>query len=179
MSFQRKEVVDARPVGGNTKMDGKMQNGMPDGLRILAHVYLKTDAASGNRPGFRTDASISNTRNAGGRELQRWVPDAPDNTDGGLEASSNRGNGNGQWDQFAANKALFGVDTTYNENFYTTALDKNSSNYKSRAAAAERVAREIEGSVANNEHVAEERQMDFSGGNDRGGDEEDKWVCRI
>lgn len=41
-------------------------------------------------------------------------------------------------------------------------------------AAAERKAREIERSAAVTSHVAEERIMDFVGGDDRNGDEEDK-----
>jgi PAB1-binding protein PBP1 len=41
-------------------------------------------------------------------------------------------------------------------------------------AAAERKAREIERSAATTSHVAEERVMDYIGGDDRGADEEDK-----
>jgi len=57
---------------------------------------------------------------------------------------------------------------------YTTAIDKSHPQYKERMAAAERKAREIERSAAVTSHVAEERIMDFVGGDDRNGDEEDK-----
>jgi PAB1-binding protein PBP1 len=56
---------------------------------------------------------------------------------------------------------------------YTTQIDKSHPRYKERMAAAEKKAKEIEKSVASTSHVAEERVMDFVGG-DNGGDEEDK-----
>jgi PAB1-binding protein PBP1 len=57
---------------------------------------------------------------------------------------------------------------------YTTAIDKSHPQYRERMAAAERKAREIENSAAATSHVAEERVMDFAGGDDRNGDEEEK-----
>ncbi len=62
----------------------------------------------------------------------------------------------GDWDQFEANKKLFGVDSTYNEEIYTTKLDKSKLSSK-HAKAAERLAREIESSSSKNFHMAEER----------------------
>jgi PAB1-binding protein PBP1 len=101
--------------------------------------------------------------------------------DGGLEATApanSKGNGSG-WDQFAANERLFGLKTDYDENMYTTAIDRNHPNYKERMVNAEKKAREIERTVATTAHVAEERVMDFTGGKGDGEDEEDKWVARI
>jgi PAB1-binding protein PBP1 len=120
--------------------------------------------------GFRTDSAISSGRPAGERVLQRWQPDAPDKFDQSLEKSS----GTGTWDQFGANERLFGLKTDYDENIYTTQIDKSHPQYRERMAAAEKKAREIERSVASTSHVAEERIMDHAGGEDRGGDEEDK-----
>lgn len=98
------------------------------------------------------------------------MPDASDGFDQSLEKPS----GSGHWDQFAANEQKFGLKTDYDENFYTTRIDKSHPQYRERVAAAEKKAREIERSVATTSHVAEERVMDHAGGDDRGGDEEEK-----
>ncbi|OAA55844.1 pab1-binding protein [Niveomyces insectorum RCEF 264] len=152
MSFQRKDSADGRLGGGSTKGEGKSQNG--------------------TRSGFRTDTAISNNRAGNERSLKRWVPDAGGDLDGALEKTA----GSGTWDQFAENERLFGLKTDYNENYYTTAIDKSHPQYGERLAAAERKAREIEKSAPTTAHVAEERIMDFATGDDQGGgDEEDKY----
>lgn len=126
----------------------------------------------GNRSGFRTDTAISNGRFGGQRVLQPWVPDKNDTFDGSLEKTSSSG---APWDQFAENERLFGLKTDYDENIYTTAINKDHPQYRERIAAAEKKAREIERSAAMTAHVAEERVMDYSGGKDRTDDnEEDK-----
>jgi chemotaxis protein histidine kinase CheA len=77
----------------------------------------------------------------------------------------------GEWDQFKANEELFNVNATFDENLYTTQLDKGSMD-ANRIAEAERIAREIETSTTDNAHLAEERgqkiENDFR-------DEEDKY----
>lgn len=78
------------------------------------------------------------------------------------------------WDQFAENERLFGMKTDYDENIYTTTIDKSHPQYKQRLADADRKAREIERSVANNAHVAEERIVNNVGPEKGGLDEEDK-----
>lgn len=127
----------------------------------------------GNAHSFRTDAAISGGRVQGERTLQRWVPDAPEEVDTSLESMHNK-SGPVAWDQFAANKRLFNLTTDYDENIYTTTIDKNHPQYKQRLADADKKAREIERSVATNSHVAEERITDNLGGKDNGMDEEDK-----
>ena len=87
-----------------------------------------------------------------------------------LESSSH----SGPWDQFAENERRFGLRTDYDETIYTTAIDKAHPQYKQRLADADRKAREIQNMAAMTSHVAEERVMDFAGGDDKGGDEEDK-----
>ena len=82
--------------------------------------------------------------------------------------------GIGEWDQFAEHEKRFGGVTDYCEDIYTTSLNKSHPNYKSRVAAAERLAREIERSAPTTAHVAEERVMDHSGGDGR--DEEEKYA---
>lgn len=105
--------------------------------------------------------------------LQPWVPDQGIDMDMSLESSRNRGSTEAGWDQFEANRRLFGVETDYDESIYTTTIDKSHPEYHRRLAEAERKAREIENSLANNSHVAEERVRDnLTGG--EGLDEEDK-----
>lgn len=99
------------------------------------------------------------------------MPDTGYEVDGSLEKSG----AGGAWDQFAENERLFGLKTDYDENIYTTAIDRSHPQYKERLAAAERKAREIERSAPTTAHVAEERVMDFVGGDDQR-DEEDKYV---
>ncbi len=125
----------------------------------------------GNRSSFRTDAAISNSRLGSERVLKPWVPDASTEIDGSLEKSSGD---TGTWDQFAVNERLFGTKTDYDENIYTTSIDKSHPLYKERAAVADRKAREIERSAPVTAHVAEERIMDFVGGEDQR-DEEEKY----
>lgn len=131
-----------------------------------------------NYIGFRTDSSIGSGHQIGQRALQPWSGGggaSDSDTFGSLGALENKNSGGGdKWDQFSANEQLFGLKTDYDENIYTTQIDKSHPKYKERMAAADRKAREIERSAATTSHVAEERIMDFVGGNDRGGDEEDK-----
>lgn len=62
----------------------------------------------------------------------------------------------GQWDQFRANQELFNVNASFDENLYTTELDKSQID-KRKIAEAERIAREIENTASTNIHIAEER----------------------
>lgn len=120
--------------------------------------------------GFRTDTAISGNKASGERVLQPWIPDADIETDMSLESSTS---GAG-WDQFAANEKLFGLKTDYNENIYTTTIDRSHPDYQKRRAEADRKAREIEGTAATNSHVAEERIRDNLTVDKSGRDEEDK-----
>ena len=106
--------------------------------------------------------------------MQPWVSDAPSDLDGSLESSNAKSSE--PWDQFAEHERRFGVTTDYHEGIYTTTIDKSHPQYRERMAAAERKAREIERSAPATAHVAEERLMDYQGGDETGGDEEDKYV---
>lgn len=101
------------------------------------------------------------------------MPDASDGLDTSLEGSA----GGGHWDQFAANERLFGLKTDYDENIYTTAINKSHPQYRERIAAAERKAREIERSTPTTAHVAEERIMDYNGTSGGDDNEEDKYAA--
>jgi PAB1-binding protein PBP1 len=81
--------------------------------------------------------------------------------------------GSETWDQFEAHKKLTGLDSTYDERYYTTAINTSAPDYKERQARADRIAREIEtSSTGGNRHVAEERGIKAT--DDSGIDEETK-----
>ena len=82
----------------------------------------------------------------------------------------------GAWNQFEVNERLFGVKANFDEDLYTTKLDRNAPDYKERERWAAGIANEILQSQTGNAHVAEERKQDFVG---EGKDEEEKCVCCI
>ena len=79
----------------------------------------------------------------------------------------------GAWDQFEANEQRFGLKSDYDENIYTTRIDKSDPLYTMREAEAARIAREIEGGTTTNSHVREERGISQV---DDGLDEEERYV---
>lgn len=107
------------------------------------------------------------------RELRKWQPEEAPSTALGLEESSNSGQG---WDQFAANEKMFNVVSTYDENIYTTTLDRSNPKYAELEAKAAKIAAEIEGQTSSSAHIAEERGLVVP--DDSGMDEEDKWASR-
>lgn len=60
------------------------------------------------------------------------------------------------WDQFEANEALFGVKSTFDEDLYTTKLDRGPQ-MRELEREALRIAREIEGEDTKDLHLAEVR----------------------
>jgi PAB1-binding protein PBP1 len=62
-----------------------------------------------------------------------------------------------RWDQFETNERLFGVNTDFNEEDYTTKLDRSDPSFKAKEAMAIKLAKEIESTTSTNIHVAEER----------------------
>lgn len=103
--------------------------------------------------GFQTDTAISNVSELRERKLVAWESDDIQSPDLSLGTS----NSSAKWDQFAVNARLFGVETDYREEMYTTRLDTSSPGFKQRELEAERLAREIENSVSGSSHVMEER----------------------
>eukprot|EP00560_Eucampia_antarctica_P009354 CAMPEP_0197828088 /NCGR_PEP_ID=MMETSP1437-20131217/4732_1 /TAXON_ID=49252 ORGANISM="Eucampia antarctica, Strain CCMP1452" /NCGR_SAMPLE_ID=MMETSP1437 /ASSEMBLY_ACC=CAM_ASM_001096 /LENGTH=212 /DNA_ID=CAMNT_0043429189 /DNA_START=150 /DNA_END=785 /DNA_ORIENTATION=+ len=61
----------------------------------------------------------------------------------------------GEWNQFSANEKLTQKKATFDENIYTTELDKSKMDTR-KIEEAERLAREIEGTSSSNIHIAEE-----------------------
>lgn len=51
---------------------------------------------------------------------------------------------NSSWDQFSVNQQLFGVTTNYDEELYTTKLDRSRPDFKERERQAARLASEIQ-----------------------------------
>ena len=114
---------------------------------------------------FRTDTDISSATAAGReRSFQRWEAAPADKGDVNMSLDSA-----GDWDQFKANEEKFGLKSDYDENLYTTTIDRSNPLYTMREREAARIARQIEGDVSGNAHMREER-----GHKDDGADEEEK-----
>lgn len=100
---------------------------------------------------FRTDADISQKKGPGReRELQAWVPSgdgsvAPVTAPGDDDTFGPGSTGNTSWDQFTANEQLFGVKASFDEDIYTTKLDRSAPDFKERERKAQRIANEIIG----------------------------------
>ncbi|KAL6000698.1 Polyadenylate-binding protein-interacting protein 3 [Asimina triloba] len=94
------------------------------------------------------------------RELKRWAPDKDDPQCPELENIFD-GNRNRNWDQFETNEALFGVKSTFDEELYTTKLERGPQ-MRELEREAIRIAREIEGEETHDVHLAEERGINFS-----------------
>jgi len=106
----------------------------------------------------QTDTDISRQAVHGGvlagRKLQAtdsaWLQ-APKNVSNDM-----KGKGVGDWDQFKANEEKFGVKSTYDENLYTTPLNRTSLT-KEQIEKAEKAAKEIMSQTSSNPHLMEER----------------------
>ncbi len=122
---------------------------------------------TGATAGFRTDADIAGTAERGERPLQPWIPDAAEDVGLSLESTGLAG-----WDQFEANNRLFATSSTFDENLYTTRIDRSAPSYRERERQAAKLAKEIEGTTSTNAHVREERGHAWE--NDAE-DEEDKY----
>ena len=100
---------------------------------------------------FRTDTDISGKGKFGReRELQAWQPEpdgagSPSGRGGDDLAFGPANSGNNSWDQFAVNEKLFGVKTNFNEDLYTTKLDRSAADFKERERKAQKIANEIIG----------------------------------
>ncbi|KAG4305332.1 hypothetical protein PORY_001502 [Pneumocystis oryctolagi] len=150
-----------------------LQNRIIDELIILPYDLMQIHVERVNfnetihqEQKFQTDAEISGKVGFKERELHKWVPSNNDAEEFGPLEDPNQLPSSGEvWDQFAANEMLFGVKSEFDEDFYTTKVDKFHPSYKRREAEAARIAQEIQQSSTNNIHIAEERgfiQTDIS-----------------
>ncbi|GAA5847908.1 hypothetical protein JCM3766R1_003182 [Sporobolomyces carnicolor] len=139
-----------------------------------------------HKDSFRTDTDISGLpppSRPRERDLQAWSAGADAWGAGGIEDSTSNGigglsldddfaqkptngkrggpaGGSGAWDQFAANERMYGLKTDYDEEIYTTKLDRSTKDFKDREARAAQLEKEIlkgSSSLASNAHMAEER----------------------
>ncbi|CAK9198824.1 unnamed protein product [Sphagnum troendelagicum] len=135
-----------------------------DFVQIVAKdVLLSVDALSNgraheNHTEIETDAVLSQVQNCEvERELKPWKPD----DDASENLTLNFNHTWRSWDQFETNKTLFGVESTFNEELYTTKLERGPQT-REREREAWRIAREIEGQTTRNVHLAEERGMQLT-----------------
>jgi len=106
---------------------------------------LEQEASSSKRGGFQTDAEISAAAGTGSsRELVPWQGEGDGAAEGGLDTLAVHHDG--QWDQFAANSERYGIQSTFDEELYTTKLDPNRIS-KEKREKAERIAKEIESGI--------------------------------
>ncbi|XP_073388244.1 uncharacterized protein [Physcomitrium patens] len=108
-----------------------------------------------NRSDIVTDSAVSQGwHRESERELKPWKPDDESSDPTSFNLSNAWSGGN--WDQFEVNKTLFGVETTFDEELYTTKLVRGPQMHE-REREAQRIAREIQGQQTRNMHLAEER----------------------
>lgn len=102
------------------------------------------------------DSYISQSRHAKvERALEPWVPDEGVPQRPELENVFDSP-WTGGWDQFKVNEKLFGVKSTFDEDLYTTKLERGPKTRELEEVAM-RIAREIEGEETHDLHLAEER----------------------
>ncbi|CAM0943296.1 unnamed protein product [Alopecurus aequalis] len=134
--------------------------------RELVQVFAKDVTLNGDelpkgpvhdkRKDLMIDSAISRSHFPEERELERWAPDEGDSDCIELEKFDRKGHRS--WDQFETNAALFGVKSTFNEDLYTTKLERGP-HMRELEKHASRIAREIEGEDTEDLHLAEERGL--------------------
>ncbi|GJN21073.1 hypothetical protein PR202_gb08521 [Eleusine coracana subsp. coracana] len=130
--------------------------------RELVQILAKDVALGGDelpkgpshdkRKDLLIDSAISRTHYLEERELERWAPDEGDSEC--LELDKYDRKGNRSWDQFETNATLFGVKSTFNEEIYTTKLERGP-HMRELEKHASRLAKEIEGEDTKDIHLAE------------------------
>ncbi|KAJ0988462.1 hypothetical protein J5N97_006818 [Dioscorea zingiberensis] len=118
--------------------------------------------ARDKRQDLMTDSAISQSHHVETeRELKPWTPDNDDPECPELEDIFD-GTWNRNWDQFETNEALFGVRSTFDEELYTTKLERGPQTRELEREAT-RIAREIQEEETKDLHLAEERGIHFHG----------------
>lgn len=117
---------------------------------------LSDEIQSKKQRDIMLDSNISQSRHVeAGRELEPWMPDEDDPRCPELENVFDSP-WTGSWDQFKVNETLFGVKSTFDEELYTTKLERGP-RMRQLEEEATRIAREIEGEETHDLHLAEER----------------------
>ena len=120
-------------------------------LLVLAKDLLQLDALDVNlrppppdRVAFKTDTDITGAPpTTRGKPLEAWSGEDYTLGNDALESNHKSSNSTQNWDQFATNERLYGVRTDYNEDAYTTKLDRTGSNFRQREQKAAQLEREI------------------------------------
>ncbi|GAB4842604.1 Polyadenylate-binding protein-interacting protein 3 [Ancistrocladus abbreviatus] len=128
-----------------------------EALPVTMHG-LSSESQCEKQQEIMLDSYISQSRHVEvERELGRWCPDEDDPQCSDLDNIFETP-WTGGWDQFKVNERLFGVKSTFNEELYTTKLEKGPQ-MRELEEEAIRIAREIEGEETHDLHLAEERGM--------------------
>ncbi|OBZ72487.1 Uncharacterized protein C21B10.03c [Grifola frondosa] len=124
------------------------------------------DAKAPNGDSFKTDTDISQGQRRE-RELQAWQPTVDENGTATVTVAATR-----HVDEVTFGPGASGANG-FDEDAYTTKLDRNAPDFKERERKALQLANEIMGSSTTNVHIAEERVMNLA--NDNSTNEEDKY----
>eukprot|EP01083_Nonionella_stella_P008916 25814_1 len=123
-------------------------------LQIRAcNVVSQSDAVQVS--GFHTDGEITRSRSSkteGTHQLQKWTSQF-----GETEMLEEELGNIADYDQFTENRERFGVVSTFDENIYTSHLNKDSEFYKQNQGNADRVAHQIMSQDSSNIHVKDDR----------------------
>jgi len=135
------EVVNTLIIPGKDYLQVSATN-LPPPSAMLAGDEASSPLALGNKS-FQVDSEISSRKGGdvtttAGRELVPWA-DGHSAAGGGLDDAQQDPN----WDQFKVNERLYGVSTTFDEEMYTTKLNRDAIP-KEQREMADRIAREIE-----------------------------------
>lgn len=168
--FLSKDLVDIEIESPDLSPDGSTQ--LPNSSSASNTSAINNNNSPLPSSKFKTDTDISGKDGLiRERDLQRWHDDSDSSATFTLEESVS---GVTQpWDQFAANERKFGVQSTYDEHYYTTTINRSAPDFEERERRAAQIANEIENSsYGGNIHIAEERGISVD---DSGMDEEDKY----
>ncbi|KAG8809504.1 hypothetical protein FRC17_003408, partial [Serendipita sp. 399] len=154
---------------------GIISEGDAAGVTLKDCRDLSNPSSTLHPTGFRTDTDISNSNTSSApreRELQAWQqPEATTDMANRLAAlqgdeatfGPSGGYSGAPWDQFVANEQLYGVKTDFDEEAYTTKLNRNAPGFEERERRAQKIAEEILSGQTSNSHIAEERIMNGVG----------------
>jgi len=162
MAFNAQDVIDLSvpSVSLSTASTTPLSNGRSD-ANVQSCALLIHPGVS---EGFKTDTEISRGFQLRERELQRWQPGPEHDVD--MSLGGDESGPSGAWDQFAANERLYGLQSDYSEDIYTTSINRHDPRFKEKEREAERIAREIEKGGEARKQTSEA---------DSGLDEEDKY----
>ncbi|KAJ3110968.1 hypothetical protein HDU96_006119 [Phlyctochytrium bullatum] len=152
-------LKSAKLVGGKNGSVIQTLIIMPNDLISVSASAFESLGGFAEKHDNSTDTAISKASDGmRERELMPWSSDDV-NSDLLLEDDK----GERRWDQFSTNERLFGVTTDFQEEIYTTVIDRSVPEYKKKEAEAIRLAREMEAEMQMNPtfnpHLQEERNQ--------------------